>query len=149
MGLKFWDGFKIYINKEKLIGFNWLIAFDLVGKLNKNKNLTKREIVFGKKVLDYIQTNPQLIDEVKALSKLEDKEIIEVKFIYDKLLLVSKDEWKRIFDIAMQTKIFNNLELANVKAVQTSLMKKENVKEQALIRAYESLKKLKRFGFKM
>jgi pimeloyl-CoA synthetase len=63
--------------------------------------------------------------------------------------LVSKDEWKRIFDIAMQTKIFNNLELANVKAVQTSLMKKENVKEQALIRAYESLKKLKRFGFKM
>jgi hypothetical protein len=89
--------------------------------------------------------NSALIDEVKALSKLEDKEIVEVKFIYDKLLLISKDDWKRIFDIATQTKIFNNLELANVKAVQTSLVKKEKVKEQALIRSYESLRKLKKF----
>jgi hypothetical protein len=47
--------------------------------------LTSREITFGKKVLDYIQKIPQLIDEVKALSKLEETEIIEVKFIYDKL----------------------------------------------------------------
>src|SRR5690606_29494750 len=100
---------------------------------------------FGKKVLDYIQENSALIDEIKALSKLEDKEIVEVKFIYDKLLLVSKDDWKRIIDVASHTKVFDNLELANVKAVQTSLAKKEHVKEQALIKAYESIKKLKRF----
>lgn len=145
MGLKFWDGFRIYIDTNKPDGFDWSIAFDLVSRLNKNKNLTAREITFGKKVLDYIQENSALIDEVKALSKLEDKEIVEVKFIYDKLLLVSKDDWKRIIDVASQTKIFNNLELANVKAVQTSLAKKEKVKEQALIKAYESIKKLKKF----
>jgi hypothetical protein len=86
---------------------------------------------------------------VKALSKLEETEIVEVKFIYDKLLLVSKDDWKRIIDVAYQTKIFNNLELSNVKSVQTSLAKKEKVKEQALIRAYESIKKLKKFGIKV
>ncbi|PIX06679.1 MAG: hypothetical protein COZ76_07495, partial [Flavobacteriales bacterium CG_4_8_14_3_um_filter_35_10] len=74
---------------------------------------------------------------------------IEVKFIYDKLLLVSKDNWKRIIDVANQTNIFSNLELSNVKSVQTSLAKKEKVKEQALIRAYESIKKLKRFGIKV
>jgi len=145
MGLKFWDGFRIYIDTNKPDGFDWSIAFDLVSRLNKNKNLTAREITFGKKVLDYIQENSALIDEVKALSKMEDKEIVEVKFIYDKLLLVSKDDWKRIIDVASQTKIFNNLELANVKAVQTSLAKKEKVKEQALIKAYESIKKLKKF----
>jgi len=111
--------------------------------------LTTREITFGKKVLDYIQASPQIIDEVKALSKLEETEIIEVKFIYDKLLLVSKDNWKRIIDVANQTNIFSNLELSNVKSVQTSLAKKEKVKEQALIRAYESIKKLKRFGIKV
>ena len=38
MGLKFWDGFKIYIDTNKPDGFNWAIAFDLVGKLSKNKN---------------------------------------------------------------------------------------------------------------
>lgn len=145
MGLKFWDGFRIYIDTNKPDGFDWSIAFDLLSRLNKNKNLTAREINFGKKVLEYFQENSALIDEVKALSKLEDKEIVEVKFIYDKLLLVSKDDWKRIIDVASQTKIFNNLELANIKAVQTSLAKKEKVKEQALIRAYESIKKLKKF----
>ena len=149
MGLKFWDGFRLHIDKNKPIGFDWSTAFDLVSRLSKSKNLTTREITFGKKVLDYIQITPQLIDEVKALSKLEETEIIEVKFIYDKLLLVSKDDWKRIIDLANQTNIFNNLELSNVKSVQTSLAKKEKVKEQALIRAYESIKKLKKFGIKI
>lgn len=146
MGLKFWDGFRIYIDTNKPDGFDWAIAFDLVGRLSKNKNLTARDITFGKKVLGLVQTTPTLIDEVKALSKLEDKGIVEVKFIYDKLLLFSKDDWKRILDLASQTKIFDDLELANVKAVQTALAKKEKIKEQALIRAYESLKKLKKFG---
>jgi len=149
MGLKFWDGFRLHIDKNKPTGFDWSTAFDLVSRLSKSKNLTTREITFGKKVLDYIQASPQIIDEVKALSKLEETEIIEVKFIYDKLLLVSKDNWKRIIDVANQTNIFSNLELSNVKSVQTSLAKKEKVKEQALIRAYESIKKLKRFGIKV
>jgi hypothetical protein len=146
MGLKFWDGFRQYIDINKPVGFDWSIAFDLAGKLRKNNNLTLREIAFGKKVIDYIQSIPQLIEEVKALSKLEETEIIEVKFIYDKLLLLSKDDWKKIIDVANQTKIFNNLELSNVKSVHSSLAKKEKVKEQALIKAYESIKKLKRFG---
>lgn len=146
MGLKFWDGFKLYIDKNRLSGFDWSIAFDLVNKLSQSKNLTTREITFGKKVLDYVQVSPQIIDEVKSLSKLEETEIIEVKFIYDKLLLVSKEGWKRIIDLANQTNIFDNLELSNVKSVQSALAKKEKVKEQALIKTYESIKKLKRFG---
>jgi hypothetical protein len=149
MGLKFWDGFRQYIDNNKPDGFDWSIAFDLVSRIGKNKNLTSREITFGKKVMDYIQVNPQLIDEVKALSKLEETEIIEVKFIYDKLLLVSKEDWKRIIDIANQTKIFDNLELSNIKSVQASLARKEKVKEQALIKAFESMQKLKKYGFNL
>jgi hypothetical protein len=149
MGLKFWDGFRIYIDTNKPVGFDWSVSFDLVSKLSKNKNLTNREITFGKKVLDYVQTNPALINQAKALSNLEEMAIVEVKFIYDKLLLISKNDWKLIIDLADQTKIFNSLELANVKAVQSSLAKKELVKEQALIKAYESIKKLKKFGIKV
>jgi hypothetical protein len=99
MGLKFWDGFRNYVENNKPDGFNWSISFDLVSRLKKNLNLTSREISFGKKVLDHIQANPLLIDEIKSLSSLEEIEIVEVKFIYDKLLLLSKDEWKRITDI--------------------------------------------------
>ena len=75
--------------------------------------------------------------------------MIEVKVIYDRLLLFTKDDWKRIIDLATQTNLFNNLELANVKSVQTSLLKKTSVKEQAIIKAYESMQKLKKFGFKI
>jgi hypothetical protein len=149
MGLKFWDGFKIYIANNKPDGFEYMLMFDLLKKLKEQKNMTSREMSFGKKVLDYIQTDLALVEEIKSLSKLEDQEIVEVKFIYDKLLLLSKDDWKRIIDVAGQTKIFNNLELANVKSVQASLSKKEIIKEQALIKCYESLKKLKKFGIKV
>jgi hypothetical protein len=149
LGLKFWDGFRIHIDLQKPEGFDWSTAFDLVGGLRKNRNLTIREIAFGKKALEYIQNFPQLIDEVKAFSKLEETEIVEVKFIYDKLLLISKEDWKRIFDLAVQTKIFDNLELSNIKSVQSSITKKEKVKEQAVIKAYQSIKKLKKFGIKI
>jgi hypothetical protein len=146
MGLKFWDGFKIYIDNNTPEGFDYMLMFDLLKKLKEQKNMTIREMSFGKKVLDFVQTNPSLAEEIKSLSKLADNEIIEVKFIYDKLLLLSKDDWKRIVDVAGHTNIFNNLEFANVKSVQTSLSKKEIIKEQAVIRCFESLQKLKKFG---
>lgn len=149
MGLKFWDGFWQYIDNNKLQDFDWSVAFDLVGRLTKRKNLSSREINFGKKVLEFVKDNPYLIDEVKSLSKLEENDIVDLKFIYDRLLLVSKDDWKVIFDLASQTRIFSYLELSNVKSVQMSLARKEKVKEQALIGAYESIKKLKKFGVKV
>lgn len=149
MGLRFWDGFRLFIEVRKLEYFDWSIAFDLIGKLRKGQNLTTREITFGRKVLDYIQLNPKLIDEVKSLSNLDEIEVVEVKFIYDKLRLVSKEDWKRVIDIAQQTKIFTSIELLNVKSVQLSLLRNEKVKEHALVAAYGSLKKLSKFGFKI
>ncbi|KAB2907347.1 MAG: AIPR family protein [Ignavibacteriales bacterium] len=146
MGLKFWDGFRIYIEENKPDGFDKSTAFDLAESIIRNKNLTSPEIIFGKRVLDYIHENQTIIEEVKALSKLEDKEIVEIKLIYDKLLMVAKDDWKQIIDVANQTRIFDDLEFANVIAVRTALAKKEKIKEQALIRAFESLKKLKKFN---
>jgi len=149
LGLKFWDGLRFYIDSNNAAGFEWSLAFDVYSTLNKGKNLTHRDINFGKKVLDYVSLHPQFVDEVKAFSKLDETELIEVKFIYDKLLLISKDDWKRIIDIASQTKIFSDLELFNVKSVFQSLSKKESVKEQAMIKAFESINKLGKFGIKI
>jgi hypothetical protein len=149
MGLKFWDGFKIYIDRNKLEGFDWSIAFDLVGSISKSKNLNSKEIGFGKKVLNFVLHTPGLIDEIKALSNLKETEIVEVKFIYDKMRFLTKDNWDRIIDLAGQTNIFSNLEFLNIKSVSSSLLKKESVKEQALIKAFDSIKKLKKFGIEI
>lgn len=146
LGLKFWDGLKKYIDRNRSEELDFIICFDLFKKLKDNKNLTSREIAFGKKILDIIKSNPSFIDEIKSLSVLEEGEIVEIKFIYDKFLLISKEQWNRIIDLASQTNIFNNLELANVKSVQIALLKKENIKEQSILKAYDSIKKLKKFG---
>lgn len=149
MGLKFWDGFGKWINKEKPKDFEWSDHFDLMRKLKNNKNISDRERKYGKSVLDFVASNPNLIEEMKSLSEIEDSEIVEIKFIYDKLLLIKKDDWACIIDVGSQTKTFNNLELANIKSVMNSLKKKEKVKEQALVKCYESIKKLKKFGIKV
>ena len=146
MGLKFWDGFKIYIDNNKLMEFDYMLVFDLFKKLKDKKNMTTREVTFGKKVLDFVHLNPILIEEIKSLSTIEETEAVEVKFIYDKLLLLSKDDWNRILDLANQTKLFESLELANIQSVKNAIIKKEVPKEQALIKCYESLGKIKRFG---
>ena len=149
MGLKFWDGFKIYIQQNKPKDFDFLIASNLLKTLKNQKNLTISEMAFGKKVLSLMEEKPSMIEDIKALSALSDGKIIEIKFIYDRLLLLSKDDWKRIIDLASQTEIFDNLELENVKSMQTALFKKEIIKEQAMIKCYESLQKLKKFGIKV
>lgn len=146
MGVKFWDGFQLYLNKNKLEDFEWTDAYELLICLVKNRNLSTRDINFGKKVIDYVQKSSSLIDEIKSLSRREDSDVVEVKFIYDKLRLLSKDDWKRIIDFGNQTKIFEPIELLNVKSVFNLLFKKEKIKEQAIIKAYESIKKLKKFG---
>lgn len=149
MGVKFWDGFRTYIDVNKSNAFDYILAFDLLKKIKEQKNMTSREIDFGKKVLDFMQVNPELVEQIKSLSNLEEIEVVEIKFIYDKFLLLSKEDWKRIIDLADQTKIFSYLELANVKSVYGIIKKKELIKEQALVSAYNSIKKLNKFGIKV
>lgn len=146
LGLKFWDGFKSFVDKNKELNFEWSVAFDLFKNLKNSNNLTTREITFGKRVLELINKTPSLIEEIKSLSPLEDTHIIEVKFIFDKMNKLEKDDWKRIIDIAEQTKLFDNLELSNIKTVQTMFYKKDKPKEQAIIKAYHSILKLKKYG---
>jgi hypothetical protein len=148
-GFKFWDGFVNYLRIKPLEGFNVEAVNDLLKNLKNKKNLTLRDISIGIRTIDLLNERPDFYEGILTLSKLENTQHIELKAVYDKLLLFSKVEWSRIIDLASQRNIFNNLELANIKVVSTSLIKKEQVKEQALINAYESIKKLKNFGIKI
>lgn len=146
MGIKFWDGFRIFISQNDVEGFNFMMTFDILKKLKDRKNLTPREVAYGKRVLDYVRDQEGLYEKIKSLSKMEETEIIEIKFIFDKLLLLSKYDWDKIIAIAEQTKIFNNLELSNIKSIRMSITRSEKIKEQGIIKAFESIQKLKKFG---
>ena len=83
---------------------------------------------------------------IKSLSNEIEVEVIDVKAIFDRLKLISKNEWSKIFDLGEQTKIFDNLELANLKSVQKYISKSEMVKEVNILNALKSIKKLKKYG---
>ena len=80
------------------------------------------------------------------MSTFEEKETIEIKFMFDKLKLISKEDWNKMIELAKQTNVFTNIELGNVKSIQLALSRNEDIKEQSLMKAFESLLKLKRFG---
>lgn len=146
LGLKFWDGFKIYVDSNPTDKLTYHAAFDLLKRIKDNKNFSSLNIETGKRAMELIAENPALFEEIRKLSKLEDVAINDIKEIYDRLKAISKDNWKRIIDLGGQTKIYGNLELANIKAVQLAISKKENPKEQALYEVFQSIKKLKKFG---
>ncbi len=145
-GLKFWDGFVRFLENNYLEGFNKNSVEEVLKAIQKNKNFLPRDITIGRKMIKYLTEDPSFLLDMKVQSKLEDKESVEIKYMFDRLKLLAKDDWKKIIDLANHTNIFTIPELGNVKSIQSSLSKNERIKEQSLLKAYESIKKLKRFG---
>ncbi|MEC3877695.1 AIPR family protein [Chryseobacterium salviniae] len=145
-GLKFWDGFVRFLENNSLEGFNKNSVEEVLKAIQKNKNFLPRDITIGRKMIKYLTEDPSFLLDMKVQSKLEDKESVEIKYMFDRLKLLAKDDWKKIIDLANHTNIFTIPELGNVKSIQLSLSKNERIKEQSLMKAYESIKKLKRFG---
>lgn len=149
LGNKFWDGVsKLIMNIDELSEHSTDI-WEIANKIKKVKNLNSRDIAIGNKLLLYIEKNNVNIDEIKLLSNEIEVEVIDIKAVYDRLILISKNDWNKIIDLANQTKIFTLPELGNVKSLQLALSKNEQIKEQALMKAFESLLKLKKFGVKV
>lgn len=145
-GNKFWDGVsKWTVNIEELKELS-TDSWEIASKIKRAKNLNSRDIVIGNKLLIYIEEKNVDIDTIKSLSNEIEVEFINVKAIYDRLNLIEKNDWKKIFDIGEQTKIFDHLELSNLKSVEKSIAKKENIKEVNINKALKSLKKLSKFN---
>lgn len=145
-GNKFWDGVsKWSMNIEELKELSTDI-WEIASKIKRAKNLNSRDIAIGNKLLSHIEDNNINVNTIKSLSNEIEVEVIDVKAIYDRLKLISKNDWSKIFDLGEQTKIFDNLELANLKSVQKSISKSETVKEVNVVNALKSIKKLAKFG---
>lgn len=147
-GNKFWDGMSKYaLNIDELKRMSTDI-WEIASKIKRSKNLNARDISIGNKLLLYIEESQVNIEEIRSLSNETDIEIVDVKAIYDRLKLISKNDWAKIFDLGEQTKIFDNLELLNLKSVQKSISKNESIKEVNIINALKSIKKISKFGIK-
>lgn len=145
-GNKFWDGaskWLIDIEELKLLSTD---VWEISNKIKKSKNLNSRDITIGNKIISYVEEENVSVDFIKSLSNEIEVEVIDIKALYDRLKQISKNDWSKIFDLGEQTKIFDNLELLNLKSVQKSITKNEIVKEANILNAIKSIKKLSKFG---
>jgi hypothetical protein len=147
-GNKFWDGVSKWSMNIEEFKESSTDIWEIASKIKRAKNLNSRDIAVGNKLLSYIEENNINIDTIKSLSNEVEVEVIDIKAIYERLKLISKNDWSKIFDLGEQTKIFDNLELANIKSVQKSISKSETVKEVNIVNALKSIKKLSKFGIK-
>jgi hypothetical protein len=147
-GNKFWDGVSIWsLNINEFKEFSTHL-WEIANKIKRSRNLNSRDISLGNKILSYIEQNNINIDTLNSLSNEVNVEVSDIKAIYDRLKLISKNDWNKIFDIGDQTKIFDNLELLNLKSVQKAILRNDLVKEVNLVKALESLKKINKYGIK-
>lgn len=147
-GNKFWDGASKWAVDIDELKASSTDIWEISNKIKRNKNLTSRDVSIGTKFLNYITLKDIDIDEIKSLSNELEVEIIDVKATFDRLKMISKNDWVNIFDLGEQTKIFDNLELSNLKSVQKSINKNESLKEVNIVNALKSLAKLKKYGLK-
>ena len=68
---------------------------------------------------------------------------ISLKALYDRINLLSKDDWSRIIDLAEQTKSADYLEISNLKTLYSKIQKKDrSINEFNIRKAHEVLLRL-------
>lgn len=147
LGSKFWDGFRLY-HYENNLAFDYHDLAGLAKAVKNNNNLDVREIFVGKKALKYIEENKISVEEIKSFSTLKDEKTVDIKATFDRLSQISKEDWKRIIALGEQINLFEYKELSNIKYVSSRIIKKEGVKEEAIIKCFDSIKKVSKYGIK-
>jgi hypothetical protein len=145
-GNRFWDGLSKFSLSDLFLNSFSTDIWEISNKIKRSKNLNSRDISIAIKVIRIIEDNKIDIESVKELSDEIEKEVTDIKAVYDRLKLIKKSDWSKIFDLGEQTKIFDNLELLNLKSVYRSISKNESIKEINIINALKSIKKLSKFG---
>jgi len=146
LGLKFWDGlFKYSKENDNIMEYEYEI-WNLFSLLKDEKNLNSASIRLARKIIKLIDDNVLDINHIKDLSKIKDQPFFSYLLTYEKMSTINKQEWNKIFALGEQTKLFNNLELSNLKSTSKSILNGERVKENSLKTAHESLLKVKKFG---
>lgn len=154
LGIKFFDGLKnIRQDNEELFDqFNIdpTNLISLVAQVKNHKPLNSSHFRFAKRIFKLIENSPQLVEEALQNSKFENTEIIDFKGIYDRVKPFLLENWKTIEGLQNARNIFEYKEFNNIKTVYQSIINPiKKINQQSLLKSYESLQKLGRFGLKI
>jgi hypothetical protein len=114
--------------------------------LKDSGEISERLVLKGVEIINIIHESGIDYETISAISKLDDKELIDPSVLYNRLNRLTDDDWKRIFDLGEQTNIFSFNDISVLKTVIMKLKRKENIDLKRLEITEKAIGKLKKFG---
>lgn len=153
MGTKFWHGLSIYALREDLFDANQRgHIMNISNKLLRNgTGLTTREVEKGNVILDQFETMGLEADDIRALSKEEEKPLVDPEQAMQRFTAVPDSEWQRVLDLGEQTKRLSYNEVKAIKELRVYLKtkSKEIFPISKLTLVESAIAKLRSFGVKL
>jgi hypothetical protein len=150
LGLRFWDGLFLYNLQTGILSNYQETNVSMIKKvLKESGSLSDQLIDKGASIVDHLNEKNIDFDKISAVSKLEEKDLIDPAALYNRLEKLENDDWKRIIDLGEQTQTLGFNELSVIRSVQQKIKRKETVDFKRLEIVESAIKKLKKFGLKV
>lgn len=147
LGVRFWDGLYLYNYTEKILSkIQDNYVFNIRKALKDNLSISDSLIQKGAEIVDFLIASEIDFEKVTALSKLDEKTLIDPSVIYNRLKRISASDWSRILSIGEQKNTLSFNEISVLKTVMQKLKRNENIELSRLQTAQTAIDKMKRFG---
>lgn len=147
LGIRFWDGLYLYnLSSEILSKYQETNASMIRKTLKESGTMTDRLIQKGMEIIDLVVAKGIDFEKIADLSKLNDKEVVDLSILYNRLSRLTDGDWKRILDLGEQTNTLSFNEISVLKTVIQKLKRKENIDLKRLQATQLAINKLKKFG---
>jgi hypothetical protein len=153
MGTRFWNGLSLHALRNDLFDANQRNhIMSIANKLLRNgSGLTTREVEKGNAILDQFETMGLDAEDIRSLSREEEKPMIDPELAMQRFTAIPDSEWQRILDLGEQTKRLSYNEVKAIRELRSYLKSKS--KEIFLITSLTlvevAIGKLKSFGVKI
>lgn len=153
MGTRFWNGLSIHAIRNDLFDGNQRgFIMNIANKLLRNgTDLNAREVEKGNAILDQFETMGLNADDIRTLSKQEEKPLIDPEQVMQRFAVVPEKEWQRILDLGEQTKrlTYNETKALHELRAYLKAKSKEIFPVNKLMVVEGAINKLKSFGVKV
>lgn len=153
MGTRFWNGLSLYALRNEQFDANERgHIMSIANKLLRNgTGLTTREVEKGNTILDKFETLGLVAEDIRSLSKEEEKPLIDPEQAMQRFTAVPDSEWQRILDLGEQTKRLTYNEVKAIRELRAYLKtkSKEIFPISKLTLVESAIAKLRSFGVKL
>lgn len=149
LGPNFWDGL-YQLNKESkiLTEYQELNVLMIRKALINAKVITDKLIVKGAEIIDLLLKEGKNMEVIANLSKIGKKESTDTSLLYESLSSLDDDQWRQIFSLGSQHRVFSLNEISVMKTVYQKIRHREAIDLKRLKITRLAIDRLQRIDIK-